>query len=209
MDAVLEELNVFLAKAKVYAEKIDSEIADRENDFRSMCFWNVYNRAVLTKEVVTFYNTTWKSMDIPVDLGPEFTERIVTVTRDMFVDTVSSIEKASKDSVKAYKRSMLREKSMEGRNYLYLRNIIAASVEMSYISKEDFQEWEDILVMRNLVTHNNSVADRSKVFEINGLKLSMRPNRMMKGPPVTFVKLTSRVLDLFFEWLMTIDEAFS
>ena len=98
---------------------------------------------------------------------------------------------------------------MEGRNYLYLRNIIAASVEMSYISKEDFQEWEDILVMRNLVTHNNSVADRSKVFEINGLKLSMRPNRMMKGPPVTFVKLTSRVLDLFFEWLMTIDEAFS
>lgn len=209
MDAVLEELNVFLAKAKVYAEKIDSEIADRENDFRSMCFWNVYNRAVLTKEVVTFYNTTWKSMDIPVDLGPEFTERIVTVTRDMFVDTVSSIEKAAKDSVKAYKRSMLREKSMEGRNYLYLRNIIAASVEMSYISKEDFQEWEDILVMRNLVTHNNSVADRSKVFEINGLKLSMRPNRMMKGPPVTFVKLTYRVLDLFFEWLMTIDEAFS
>lgn len=209
MDAVLEELNVFLTKAKVYAEKIDSEIADRENDFRSMCFWNVYNRAVLTKEVVTFYNTTWKSMDIPVDLGPEFTERIVTVTRDMFVDTVSSIEKAAKDSVKAYKRSMLREKSMEGRNYLYLRNIIAASVEMSYISKEDFQEWEDILVMRNLVTHNNSVADRSKVFEINGLKLSMRPNRMMKGPPVTFVKLTSRVLDLFFEWLMTIDEAFS
>ncbi|MBQ8643672.1 MAG: hypothetical protein IJ469_03320 [Candidatus Methanomethylophilaceae archaeon] len=209
MDAVLEELNVFLVKAKVYAEKIDSEIADRENDFRSMCFWNVYNRAVLTKEVVTFYNTTWKSMDIPVDLGPEFTERIVTVTRDMFVDTVSSIEKAAKDSVKAYKRSMLREKSMEGRNYLYLRNIIAASVEMSYISKEDFQEWEDILVMRNLVTHNNSVADRSKVFEINGLKLSMRPNRMMKGPPVTFVKLTSRVLDLFFEWLMTIDEAFS
>ena len=209
MDAVLEELNVFLAKAKVYAEKIDSEIAHRENDFRSMCFWNVYNRAVLTKEVVTFYNTTWKSMDIPVDLGPEFTERIVTVTRDMFVDTVSSIEKAAKDSVKAYKRSMLREKSMEGRNYLYLRNIIAASVEMSYISKEDFQEWEDILVMRNLVTHNNSVADRSKVFEINGLKLSMRPNRMMKGPPVTFVKLTSRVLDLFFEWLMTIDEAFS
>ena len=209
MDAVLEELNVFLAKAKVYAEKIDSEIADRENDFRSMCFWNVYNRAVLTKEVVTFYNTTWTSMDIPVDLGPEFTERIVTVTRDMFVDTVSSIEKAAKDSVKAYKRSMLREKSMEGRNYLYLRNIIAASAEMSYISKEDFQEWEDILVMRNLVTHNNSVADRSKVFEINGLKLSMRPNRMMKGPPVTFVKLTSRVLDLFFEWLMTIDEAFS
>ena len=145
MDAVLEELNVFLAKAKVYAEKIDSEIADRENDFRSMCFWNVYNRAVLTKEVVTFYNTTWKSMDIPVDLGPEFTERIVTVTRDMFVDTVSSIEKAAKDSVKAYKRSMLREKSMEGRNYLYLRNIIAASVEMSYISKEDFQEWVDLV----------------------------------------------------------------
>ena len=203
-----KDLDDFLVKVKGYAEFVDNEIADRENDFRSMCFWNIYNRAVMTKEIVTFYTKAWENMDVPIDLGPEITERIVTVTRDMFVDTVSSIEKASKDCVNAYKLSGLKERSMVGKSYLYLRTIISSSVDMGYTTESQGQEWDDILLMRNLVTHNNSVADRSKVFEVEGLKISMRPNRMMKGPSNTFVVLTDRVTELFKEWLTTIDGVF-
>ena len=205
MICVTKDLDDFLVKVKGYAEFVDNEIADRENDFRSMCFWNIYNRAVMTKEIVTFYTKAWENMDVPIDLGPEITERIVTVTRDMFVDTVSSIEKASKDCVNAYKLSGLKERSMVGKSYLYLRTIISSSVDMGYTTESQGQEWDDILLMRNLVTHNNSVADRSKVFEVEGLKISMRPNRMMKGPSNTFVVLTDRVTELFKEWLTTID----
>ena len=205
MICVTKDLDDFLVKVKGYAEFVDNEIADRENDFRSMCFWNIYNRAVMTKEIVTFYTKAWENMDVPIDLGPEITERIVTVTRDMFVDTVSSIEKASKDCVNAYKLSGLKERSMVGKSYLYLRTIISSSVDMGYTTESQGQEWDDILLMRNLVTHNNSVADRSKVFEEEGLKISMRPNRMMKGPSNTFVVLTDRVTELFKEWLTTID----
>ena len=208
MICVTKDLDDFLVKVKGYAEFVDNEIADRENDFRSMCFWNIYNRAVMTKEVVTFYTKAWENMDVPIDLGPEITERIVTVTRDMFVDTVSSIEKASKDCVNAYKLSGLKERSMVGKSYLYLRTIISSSVDMGYTTESQGQEWDDILLMRNLVTHNNSVADRSKVFEVEGLKISMRPNRMMKGPSNTFVVLTDRVTELFKEWLTTIDGVF-
>ena len=208
MICVTKDLDDFLVKVKGYAEFVDNEIADRENDFRSMCFWNIYNRAVMTKEIVTFYTKAWENMDVPIDLGPEITERIVTVTRDMFVDTVSSIEKASKDCVNAYKLSGLKERSMVGKRYLYLRTIISSSVDMGYTTESQGQEWDDILLMRNLVTHNNSVADRSKVFEVEGLKISMRPNRMMKGPSNTFVVLTDRVTELFKEWLTTIDGVF-
>ena len=208
MICVTKDLDDFLVKVKGYAEFVDNEIADRENDFRSMCFWNIYNRAVMTKEIVTFYTKAWENMDVPIDLGPEITERIVTVTRDMFVDTVSSIEKASKDCVNAYKLSGLKERSMVGKSYLYLRTIISSSVDMGYTTESQGQEWDDILLMRNLVTHNNSVADRSKVFEVEGLKISMRPNRMMKGPSNTFVVLTDRVAELFKEWLTTIDGVF-
>ena len=208
MICVTKDLDDFLVKVKGYAEFVDNEIADRENDFRSMCFWNIYNRAVMTKEVVTFYTKAWENMDVPIDLGPEITERIVTVTRDMFVDTVSSIEKASKDCVNAYKLSGLKERSMVGKSYLYLRTIISSSVDMGYTTESQGQEWDDILLMRNLVTHNHSVADRSKVFEVEGLKISMRPNRMMKGPSNTFVVLTDRVTELFKEWLTTIDGVF-
>ena len=208
MICVTKDLDDFLVKVKGYAEFVDNEIADRENDFRSMCFWNIYNRAVMTKEIVTFYTKAWENMDVPIDLSPEITERIVTVTRDMFVDTVSSIEKASKDCVNAYKLSGLKERSMVGKSYLYLRTIISSSVDMGYTTESQGQEWDDILLMRNLVTHNNSVADRSKVFEVEGLKISMRPNRMMKGPSNTFVVLTDRVTELFKEWLTTIDGVF-
>ena len=208
MICVTKDLDDFLVKVKGYAEFVDNEIADRENDFRSMCFWNIYNRAVMTKEIVTFYTKAWENMDVPIDLGPEITERIVTVTRDMFVDTVSSIEKASKDCVNAYKLSGLKERSMVGKSYLYLRTIISSSVDMGYTTESQGQEWDDILLMRNLVTHNHSVADRSKVFEVEGLEISMRPNRMMKGPSNTFVVLTDRVTELFKEWLTTIDGVF-
>ncbi|MBQ8373743.1 MAG: hypothetical protein IJX35_05495 [Candidatus Methanomethylophilaceae archaeon] len=208
MISVSEDLDRFLAKVKGYAEYVDNEIADRENDFRSMCFWNIYNRAVMTKEIVTFYTRTWEKIDVPIDLGPEITERIVTVTKDLFVDTVSSIEKASKDCVNAYKLSGLRDRSMIGKSYLYLRNIISSSVELGYTTEDDGKEWDNILLMRNLVTHNNSVADRSMVFEVNGLRISMRPNGMMKGPSNTFVVLTDRVTDLFNEWLTTVDGVF-
>lgn len=208
MRTVIEQLDALLADIKGRAESVDSDIADRENDFRSMCFWNIHNRAVMTKEIVTFYETAWRKMDVPIDLEHEITERMVTVTRDMFVDTVSSIEKAAKDCTGAYPRSGIRERSLEKGPHLYLRNIVAASAGMGCVTQEDLRRWDDVLMMRNLVTHNNSVADRSRVFELDGLRIPMRPNRMMKGPTDTFVRLTGIAVGLFHEWLVTVDGMF-
>jgi len=62
--------------------------------------------------------------------------------------------------------------------------------------------------MRNLVIHNNSEADRSGIYELDDLKISMRPNRMMKGPTTTFVKLSEKATELFYQWLRKVDEVY-
>jgi len=102
----------------------------------------------------------------------------------------------------------IKEKALENNSYLYLRYIIYASAEKGLVSKEQLKDWDSVFLMRNLVIHNNSVSDRSMIFELDDLKISMRPDRMMKGPSTTFVILSEKAIELFYEWLKKVDEAY-
>ena len=193
MEGIDSEIEALVGKVRYYAEQVDAEVADRRNDFRSMCFWNIHNRAIIAHEIVGFYHASWNRMGVSHELESEMSERMVTVTKNMFTDIVSSIEKAVKDCVDAYPQSGLKERSLEGgRNYLYLRNIVNDSADLGYIPMTSYHEWDTILMMRNLVTH-----------------IVMRPNRMMKGPSDTFIRLSARMVELFHEWLMSVHRRFS
>jgi len=190
--------------SRSYAEFVTENISDRENDVRSMCFWNIHNRIRITEEILSFYTRSWSASGIDLndeEVGSEMVERIITVTKNLFVDVVSMIEKTSKEAVDLYPNTGIRKRALDNRNFLYLRNIIQATCELGLISKKEFGEWDDILVMRNLAAHNNSVSDRSKKFEISGITVSMRPGRMMKGPLNTFIVLSERIMGLFYDWL--------
>lgn len=205
---VSEDIRRTLEVATVYARCADGGVADRRNDPRSLCLWNICNRLKLAEETMVFYERAWGGSGLPEvdgELEGELVERAVTVTKDMFVDVVSAIEKAVKDCMGIYRGSGIKEKSLERSSHLYLRNIVEASRDLGYITDSAFSEWDDILVMRNLAVHNNSVSDRSRRFEICGAVISMRPNRMMKGPLNTFVLLTERAVALFNGWLTAVD----
>lgn len=200
MSEVDERLKAFMAEAASLASKVDSEVSDRENDPRSMCFWNIRNRALITQEILGFYGKAW---DGDESTGQEMSERLMVVTRDMFVDIVSSVEKAARDCMRIYQSSGVQAKAAEQGGRMYLRDIICASKALGIIDERDSESWECVLLMRNLTIHNNSVSDRSDVFVLEDLRISMRPNRMMKGPPSTFVTLSSVTLKLFYRWLMS------
>lgn len=209
MDSLTEMISL-LEISRHYAEDVTERISDRQNDVRSMCFWNIHNRVKITQEILSFYDRSWKGHMIDVndeDINSELVERIVTVTKNLFVDVVSTIEKTSKETVDLYPKLGIREKALENRNYLYLRNIMQASVDIGIMERRDMEEWDDILVMRNLVAHNNSISDRSKKFMVSGITISMRPGRMMKGPMNTFIVLSERIVTLFYDWLNSIDAA--
>jgi len=207
MNSASEELDVFLDGVKSMITDVETHFANRENDFRSMCFYNIYNRAILTREIVTLLEKSAKP-NMQADEETQDAERMMIVTRGLFTDTMSSIEKAAKDCIPAYWMNDIKELALKNNSYLYLRYIIYASAEKGLVSKNELKTWDDVLLMRNLVIHNNSVSDRSCVFEMGELKISMRPDRMMKGPSNTFVILSEKAVELFYRWLKNVDEAY-
>jgi hypothetical protein len=207
VNTVIQELNVFIDGVSSMIKDVETHMATRQNDFRSMCFYNIYNRGVLTREIVTLLDKSIRPFQ-DSDAETQETERLMIVTRGLFTDTVSSIEKAAKDCITAYWMNDIKDIAMKENSYLYLRYIIYASAEKGLVSKEELRDWESIFLMRNLVIHNNSVADRSMIFELDDLKISMRPDRMMKGPTTTFVKLSEKAAELFYNWLRTVSEVY-
>ncbi len=207
MNSVTDELNTFIDGVESMTRDVETHIANRQNDFRSMCFYNIYNRGVLTSEIVTLLERSVRPFLEEGDESQEM-ERVMIVTRGLFTDTMSSIEKAAKDCIPAYWMNEIKDLALKNNSYLYLRYIIYASAEKGLVSQEQLSRWDAVLLMRNLVMHNNSEADRSAVFEVDDLKISMRPNRMMKGPPTTFIRLSEIAVELFYEWLRKVDEEF-
>ena len=208
---VAKDLDLLSDVCRQYAESVARDVADRDNDPRSMCFWNIHNRMRISEEIMVNYEKLWNSEGFPeIDeqTEAELVERVMVVTKDLFVDVVSAIEKAVKDCVGIYKESGLKEDALMMSSHLYLRNIMLCSVNKRIIDKGTFNEWDDILVMRNLVAHNNSVSDRNKRYAIGGIAISMRAGRMMKGPLNTFIVLTQRIIELFYSWLMLLDSKF-
>ena len=208
---VAKDLSLLSDVCRQYAESVSRDIADRKNDPRSMCFWNIHNRMRISEEVMTFYERQWGSDDFPEvdeDTEAELVERVMVVTRDLFVDVVSAIEKSVKDCVNIYSDSGLKEDALRKTSHLYLRNIMDSAVRRKVIDKVTFSEWDDILVIRNLVAHNNSISDGNKRYAVGGIAISMRAGRMMKGPLNTFIVLTGRIIELFYDWLKCVDSKY-
>ncbi|MBE6518413.1 MAG: hypothetical protein E7Z70_02565 [Thermoplasmata archaeon] len=207
MNTVTEELNTFIDGVGSMIEDVENHFANRQNDFRSMCFYNIYNRGILTREIVTLLEKSVRPFQEEDNQAQE-NERVVIVTRGLFTDTMSSIEKAAKDCIPAYWMNDIKEEAMKDNSYLYLRYIIYASAKKGLVSEKELKEWDLVFLMRNLVMHNNSVSDRSMIFEMGDLKISMRPDRMMKGPANTFVILSEKAVELFYNWLKAVNEAY-
>lgn len=202
---IAKNLHLLSDLCKQNAESVTREIADQRNDPRSMCFWNIYNRIKISEEIMSFYEMRWGSDSFP-ELDDvqrvELVERVMVITKDLFVDVVSAIEKATKDCTGIYKQSGIKEDALKKSSHLYLRNIIEICLDRGYMDRCTFDKWDNILVIRNLIAHNNSISDRNKRYEMDGTIISMRAGRMMKGPLNTFIMLTNCIVNLFYEWLI-------
>jgi len=207
MDAITEELNIFIDGVESMTKDVENHIANRQNDFRSMCFYNMYNRGILTREIVTLLGKSVRPFH-EEDATNQELERMMIVTRGLFIDTMSSIEKAAKDCLPAYWMNDIKEEVLKQSSYTYLRTIIEVSATKGLVTENELKDWESVFLMRNLVIHNNSESDRSMVFELDDIHISMRPNRMMKGPSTTFIKLSEKAAELFYQWLIRVDGAY-
>ena len=202
MISVTERIDALVSETRDLAKAVEERLADRENDPRSMCFWNIHNQTVMAREIVGLYEGAWKGEE---GTEEELVDRVMCSTRNLFVNVMSSIEKGARDCMRIYGSSQVRSKAAEKGGRMYLRDILEASSEIGLLEDDDTDKWKKILMMRNLVVHNNAVSDRSEVLELGELKISMRPDRMMKGPPATYVILSSMASSMFYMWLVALD----
>ncbi len=209
---IANDLSTLRDSCMSYAKDVEKQIANPGNDLRAMCFWNIHNRVKLTEEIMVMYERVWSSENFPdvdQDVSAELTERVIMITKDLFIDVVSMIEKTMKDSLKFHTSSGLKEAALKRTSHLYMRNILLSGLEMGYIEKSVFDEWDLLLIIRNLAAHNNSIADRQGKFRISDIEISMRPGRMMKGPLNTYIVLSERMIAMFFDWLSMLKKNFS
>ncbi len=201
---ILTEIIQLSAVCREHAESVDMNVAKTETDPRKMIFWNIHNRVKITEEILTFYEQAFKDKAFET----ENSERMLIVTKDMFIDIVSAIEKSMKDMLKLYPGSGLKEATLKKGSHLYLRNLCESCMDIGLFSEDVFNEWDKIIVLRNLTAHNNCISDRTESISIGDITVRMRVGRMMKGPLDTFIVLTAHIIELFYSWLMLMEERF-
>jgi len=186
---------MLMEESRLFSAILSEESGPRDSG--AQAFSMIHNKSMITKEILQFYYRLWtggvRKFDIDEEeLNAEIAERSVYLGKMLFVDVLSTIEHSAK-----------KVSRQEGMNdpQSSLRAIMDRSLVEGRMTPDRNREWNDIITMRNLAVHDNSISDRSKRCVIGSLSISMRPNRMMKGPLHTFIELARISNQYYFEWL--------
>ena len=196
---LVERAELLMEESRLYSAILSE--GPTAKDPGGMAFSMIHNKAMITREVLQFYYRLWtggvRKYDIDDDeLSTEMAERSVYLGKMLFVEALSAIEHSAK--------KVARQKGMaEGQ--LSLRSIMDRTMAEGRMTPDRNREWNDIITVRNLAVHDNSISDRSKKCIIGPVSISMRPNRMMKGPVHTFIELARVANHHYYEWLRTMN----
>lgn len=196
---LVERAELLMEETRLFLEILRSDGADRRPE--AMAFTMVHNKAMITREMLQMYRKLWSSerFEAGIDeerLGEEMSDRAVYISKMLFIETLSAIEHSAKKVCRS--RGIF-----EGAQHL--RGIFDASRDAGLMGPERSRQWHDIITVRNLAVHDNAISDRSKRCVIGHLTISMRPNRMMKGPLHTFIELARIASQNYYEWVCSLD----
>jgi hypothetical protein len=163
---------------------------------------NMVNQyAVMAMELTSFYFEVWSKLRPDQLLDPEATkrengERIVGLTKSAFIMSVSSLEFAAKSAIVARPSRL---PAPTGR--VYLRKIIKDSDRAGLIAHAEDSPWEGIIEVRNVLVHNNGIADRDASFTIpGGPTIQLKSGKMTQGNLRFFPELTLWAVDSYSRW---------
>jgi len=175
----------------------------------------VFNGLTLTLELLDYYYNVWASYDVSrlsreeiESRRRENAERVIEITKWAFIDAMSIIEFSLKDAVRIVDPSIL--KSIEARKsrgcrrkrvFIYLRDIVEELKNRNCMSDEVYGNWITLITIRNLVVHNNAIADSNKVLRIGDMEIYLKKGQMLKGKLDFFVKLMNHAVDSYKQTL--------
>ena len=213
MRGLIESMAKVREKSSVYA-RIMAGCPLTRIDPRPGCFWKVHNKAIIAGEILSMYSNVWKGLALPsgIDedrLDRERLERVVSVSRSFFIDTMSALEHCAMQVLPMYEETPMfvgLKECAEERRYLYMRDFIRGAGAYGFVDAVKLEDWNNLITIRNLSVHNNAISDRSLKCVIGHTKISMRPNRMMKGAITAYVELAETALDHFYDLLNRLED---
>src|SRR6266566_910578 len=95
----------------------------------------------------------------------ESAQRVISLSKAAFILSISAIEFSAKHAVADHPNCLTVPQSR-----VYLRGIIQESARAGMISRHMEHGWSGILELRNMLVHNNAIAERTQAFEAGGAR---------------------------------------
>jgi len=216
---VLENVAKLREKSRQYGGEISQllGILPDVSDPRSGCFGMGFNHLTLTLELLSYYYSVWSNPSVKVSsvemsteergrIKEENAERCTIALKWLFIASLSSIEYSAKISVASYgegspAKSLTKVKRGQ---HVYLSDIMRNSRDFSLIDDDEYDDWQNLILLRNCIVHNNAVSESDKIFDIAGIRVAASAGEMIQGKLDFFAIITGVAIDRYFAWVKTL-----
>jgi hypothetical protein len=208
---VLQNVAKLREKSRQYGNEISQLLGILPDvpDPRSGCFGMVFNHLTLTLELLSHYYSIWSNPSVEISteererIKKQNAERCVMALRWLFIASLSSIEYSAKVSVASYGEDSPAKNliKMERGQYVYLSDIMRNSKGCNLIDDDQYDDWHNLIFLRNCIVHNNAVSDSDRIFDIAGTRVAASAGGMIQGKLDFFAIVTGVAIDRYFAWV--------
>ena len=194
-------------KANKYSDEVDRLLNSQANKSLVGLFGMIFNNFTLKLELLDYYYNIW-SNPIQADVlsinrtKKENWERVILIQKMTFISIMSSIEFCFKEYIKEFPNKI--GNCENSRRKIYLFEIIKNSKDKSIITNTTFKKWQGAIKLRNVLVHNNGIAEETEKYEYPNCTLLFKSGEMTKGDLKLFLYLLDWLLDASKEWILKI-----
>lgn len=180
------------------------------NKQKLLPFFDIHHNFQLTVELLDGYYKEWASNkamleENQVELAiKENGDRVIMITKWSFVASVSLIEFVIKKLITdtdGIKTKNWKEKLQTDKE-THLSQILTSQKDKEQLNISEFHDWETVLHVRNIMTHNNAIAYHTKNLKIDDFEIKMIEGKILQGQINFFVTMTDKLIELFRKWLL-------
>jgi len=207
-----EEVLIFTEKLQKKASEYNDEIARllscQISELPAGLFGMIFNTLTLKLELLECYYNIWSKLTqancLLIDENrKQNAERVLLIQKMTFISIMSSIEFCFKEYIKNFPNKIGDCKN--SKEIIFLSKIIKNSKNKFVITNNDFEKWQGLIKLRNVLVHNNAIAERTEKYEYPNCILLFESGKMIKGDLKLFPCLLNQLLDLSKEWILKIN----
>lgn len=215
MQVLIDNVIRIRAKCQQYGKELETNLGPKlvPNDPRCGCFAMIFNKSTLTLELLNYYSQIWKqtfggAKEAIEQARKENAERCVELTKLLFIGSMSSIEFSAKESIKLHPKSAVAQAiiNLAATHRIYLSHVVRESSNKGLITKQEKDKWDHLIWVRNLMVHNNGIADTDDVYIIDAVTLNLEKGKMVQGKLGTFTNLVDSSVELYNSWIKSLEK---